>query len=393
MVASVQLQAASFRGAAFFVPDDSVDEGPNSIIHKYPDRRTQYVEDNGLNAPSYKVKALLTGRNALADFKRLRTALNTAGPGTLKHPWYGNRLCSVIGPYKVKRSDKEAGIIRLDITFQETTAGLFPLGLSFSPAALTGLVRQALPGLFQATLPALKQVRSDVSAGLFAGRLRDLSHRFSLLPGDEIAQAARALAVADDGRLASGLLSARLASLFLVPFESGLDAGILFDFLAGLDRVWGDWEDRASQIQPLTLDLADRQENLLRLAGTCRAACLMTLAEVAAVREYRTVERLDADRQTLLALQDRLFAGGGIGWLDDGLRGQLDEVFRQVMGILGDREMQLPRIGTLEIRELPASVLAYRLYDDDRRAGQLMDLNAGQNPVLFDGDVQVLRND
>lgn len=392
MVASVQLQAASFRGAAFLVPDDGVDEGPNSIIHKYPDRRTQYVEDNGLNSPSFRIKAVLTGKNALAGFQRLRTALNAAGPGTLKHPWYGNRRCSVVGPYKVTRSDKQAGIIRLEITFQETSEGLFPLALPFSPAALSGLVRKILPELFGSVLSGLQMDSGRVSSRIVSGRLNALSHHFQVSFPAENGVFSPVRVPADFVIDSAPDLAEQLVQLFLWPFASAMEARRVFTGFVGMEALFESWDLEAVQIEGFTRDLLMRRKNLELLSGLCRAATLMSLCEAVAVQVFQTAESLDRDRRLLLSRRERLFADGGIALLDDYFRGVLDDVFNQATGLLNNLELQLPKIGTLEIWDLPASVLAYLLYDDDGRANEIMALNEGLNPVLYDGEVKVLRD-
>ena len=58
--------------------------------------------------------------------------------------------------------------------------------------------------------------------------------------------------------------------------------------------------------------------------------------------------------------------------------------------VMAGLRIRLPRIEDLAVVEMPASVLAYMLYDSGDDTQTLIDLNLGQTPLLFDGEVKVL---
>jgi prophage DNA circulation protein len=60
--------------------------------------------------------------------------------------------------------------------------------------------------------------------------------------------------------------------------------------------------------------------------------------------------------------------------------------------VLQRHEVQLPRIDTIEVEGLPASVLAYRLYETEARTDTLIGLNPLQDPAMLRGEVQILRD-
>ena len=150
MVALVDLQPASFRGAAFLCPKDHVKEGRNTIDHKYPNSSYRYAEDNGYTPPEFDMTCVLHGPNLLSDFSRLRSALNTPGPGTLRHPWYGAQYCAVKGPWKVCRDDRDSGVLELEVTFLVTGPPAFPGLVSGIAATISTLSASAVTASFAA---------------------------------------------------------------------------------------------------------------------------------------------------------------------------------------------------------------------------------------------------
>jgi len=138
------LSPASFRGVAFLCPNDTTEEGRQSIEHHYPDANFRYVEDNGLIPPKFKITAILHGDNLPAKVRALRNALNTPGPGTLKHPYYGSNNCAVIGPYHVSRKDEDSGVITFEINFAVTGPAIFPGLAAMIPAVISGLAASVI---------------------------------------------------------------------------------------------------------------------------------------------------------------------------------------------------------------------------------------------------------
>lgn len=206
------LSPASFRGVAFLCPKDTAEEGRNSIKHSYPDASHRYVEDNGLIPPEFKLTAILHGADLPAKVRSLRGALNTPGPGTLRHPYYGSHLCAVIGPYHVSRSDDDSGVVTFEITFAVTGAAIFPGLVGAIPAVVTGLALSTISSI-ASLLPAafgagpLSSVSRDVIGAGMAGIGTALNGQFSSVDASRMIEQASNLA-SDPDRFGSLLDSA-----------------------------------------------------------------------------------------------------------------------------------------------------------------------------------------
>uniref|UniRef100_A0A6M3IV17 Putative DNA circulation protein n=1 Tax=viral metagenome TaxID=1070528 RepID=A0A6M3IV17_9ZZZZ len=123
---------ASFRGAKFKVLDASTEVGRRNVLHEYPFKDTPYVEDMGASADRFTINAhIVQSRDNdwdyFAERDALILALKTEGPGTLKHPFYGEVTVSVEGMVPITESFLEGGIARFAITFVQAGESIFPV--------------------------------------------------------------------------------------------------------------------------------------------------------------------------------------------------------------------------------------------------------------------------
>ena len=92
------LLPASFRGATFYVEDESEQFGSDYQVHKYPLRTQPYTEYLGGEPQQWRMRLFVLGDNYPTLRDALRTALATPGPGTLVHPKLGRLEVVAISP-------------------------------------------------------------------------------------------------------------------------------------------------------------------------------------------------------------------------------------------------------------------------------------------------------
>ncbi|ODR86706.1 DNA circularization protein [Shewanella xiamenensis] len=100
------LQSASFRNVPFFFGDIEGKSGRRAIPHEYPKRDIGWTEDNGAKLKSFSVDAVLIGAHYRTELNALLDALNTAGPGKLVHPHFGESLVQIGEVSHTLSSDK-----------------------------------------------------------------------------------------------------------------------------------------------------------------------------------------------------------------------------------------------------------------------------------------------
>lgn len=381
------LQSASFKGARFLVPHDETEEGRNAICHEYPDASSRYMEDNGRIPPRFSISALLHEPGLPGKLSRLRSALTSPGPGVLKHPWAGTQFVQVDGPYRIMREDRQSGVIELEIKFAVTGAPVLPGLVSGVAALVTGLAGSAVTALFTAFEKAYPGASGGVTATTLQSALSGIAGALDVKMGASSQAPGRLLSKAGeivrDIRIATPLF----VESYRAPFddETLTDAHLVAGFKAALGEASA-VSAMALAIIPTTADLSRRKSALALLGAVNEGAAFASLADAMAGRTYTTSDEVDAD-ETLLAVA---FETVQSRELDADLHDELARIYTAASEVLRDASVRLPRIATLAIRPLPASVLAYQLYDTDAREMALVDLNLGSDPVLMTGDVSVL---
>lgn len=118
--------AASFRGVPFEVESDDGTFGRRTVVHEYPQRDKPYAEDNGRATREFSITAFLIGDDYLEKRDRLLEAIETKGPGTLVHPWYGELKVSLKDPARVSHSKQSGGMCTVQLSFVEAGELSFP---------------------------------------------------------------------------------------------------------------------------------------------------------------------------------------------------------------------------------------------------------------------------
>lgn len=124
---------ASFRSATFKVKSTDTGFGRKNAVHSYPLKDEVYVEDLGLDADEFSVVGYIVqntenDQNYFTERDLLIEALKGPGPGTLIHPFLGEREVSLIGKARMTETFDQGGIARFTMTFllSEGTEAPFP---------------------------------------------------------------------------------------------------------------------------------------------------------------------------------------------------------------------------------------------------------------------------
>lgn len=120
-----QLRPASFRGVPFGVLGGSSKFGRRHVVHEYPFRDEVWVEDLGRTARYFSLSGFLVGDDAIAKRERLVAAIETAGPGELVHPTYGQLRVS-IGEFSTEERWDQGRVFQVNFNVIEAGLRIFP---------------------------------------------------------------------------------------------------------------------------------------------------------------------------------------------------------------------------------------------------------------------------
>lgn len=153
------LLPASFRGIPFFVPDASTEVGRRVAEHLFPGIDPAAYDDFGLSPELIDIEGMIVGDDYILQAQLLRAAFNTAGPGTLIHPWFGPMSVILEQPAEISFSAYELRVVRFSATFKRHQTGLLS---GFTPTASL-LMSAALSLVSLATALALSPSKHTLS--------------------------------------------------------------------------------------------------------------------------------------------------------------------------------------------------------------------------------------
>ena len=242
-----RLRDASFRGVPFSVTDDDASFGRRVQVHEYPKRDKPYVEDMGRATRRFNVNAYVIGDDYMDKRDRVIQAIETAGPGTLVHPQYGELKGSIDGEVRVAYSGTEGRMCRISFMFVESGELSFPVAGAATDQRLidsNSAFGDAINDLFsEFSLDGVTDfLQSDVIAEA-AGIIDDVANVFTVIDSG-VSSAMRLL----QGDLSVILMPPSAADDFVRALQKAWRAG---------DRLSGDASDMVTMIRTMagvTLD-------------------------------------------------------------------------------------------------------------------------------------------
>ncbi|HDC4262641.1 DNA circularization protein [Enterobacter cloacae] len=237
-----RLRDASFRGVPFSVEDDEGTFGRRVQVHEYPNRDKPFTEDLGRATRRMTINAYLIGDDYADKRDRLIGAVETAGPGTLVHPQYGEMQGSIDGQVRVTHSNAEGRMCRVSFQFVESGELSFPVAGMATAQRLKqsgGLFDDAIESMFSAfSLSGIADfIQNDVLADA-AAMLGDVADAFRMVDSG-VSAAMRLL----QGDLSVILMPPSAASDFVRELQKAWRAG---------DRLTGDTSDLVTMIKTMS---------------------------------------------------------------------------------------------------------------------------------------------
>jgi prophage DNA circulation protein len=383
------LRPASFRGVSFETDDHDKRGGRRLVKHEYPLRDEPYAEDLGRKARSWRVNAFYVHRRAVDVPKsrdELLEALEAAGPGTLLHPWLGEReVC--VDDFSLHESNAEGGYCKFSIDFVEAGHNAEPKAETDTAAATAAAgqtVETAAVDMVMGAVAAIEETFAAVQ-NAFA-----LVQEVIALPQTIVGNA---LAFVANGTATPTALVSAVFGLARMGF--GLDAGSAFAALfpahaapnsAGGNLVGALPGTFATVVQSLaspgpsgsTTGIADSVVTANRLTAT---ALVTAAAENFARTDFRAADDALAARDILV---DALEAASEVA--PDALYPPLCDLHAAVVVDASARAAKLPRIRRVSLPgTMPALAAAYRVHGDAGRDAEIITRNKIRHPGFVPG--------
>ncbi|MGH8426386.1 MAG: DNA circularization protein [Gammaproteobacteria bacterium] len=397
-----QMLPGSFRGAPFLIKVARTGVGRRTELHQYPLRDTPWAEDLGRHARSFTVECFVLGADYMSQRNALMDALEQGGAGTLVHPYLGTKSVVVNGSADITEDTAEGGMARFSIPFAESGQKLEPAAATDTAGAVADQAsagNAALATQFSddfATEGYPQWVQDAASAN--TNELTDtLDSLRSSIPGipDSV--------VAFDSQLAE--FSQSLASLIRTPYNL---AASVVSLIAGLGTIaeqpldavnlystLSTWQPSGPLPAATTPARAQAAANQQALTDLVQRTAIMQQGAAASRVPAQSGTDTSVDGTPLagydtadvaLAVRDAITGSIDTQQLTapDAVFDALTDLRAAVVTDFDARAGALPSLVTFTpATDLPATVIAWRLYADASRDAEIVQRNA----VVYPGAV------
>lgn len=432
-----RLQPASWRGVSFYVDAAELEAGRRVVLHEYPLRDLPSAQDLGRAQRKISVTAYVLGADYLDQRDRLLAALEQPGAGSLQLPTWPAQQMVLASPAKLAESKAEGGICRLSLSFAEAGEAVHPQAAGEGPEAVASrtvagraAARDAFIEAWKSVMPAdggflpsaISEALGEEWTGLLNGLANIASDRGALVSAGGILIGALlgddANALIDDGKdlaeavlgVVAGLIDPVAGTEAADPLLNDMDAlaaaPVWGDDLAGGGDQWPrhagrrGWDDT----WPDTAARRVLAGNRAALAGLVQQAVLVErcrhLSQYQPASSSGAVARRDALTDDLDRAIDGIHAWRDEFASDTGIdTGRADAAMaaltRAVLGAASALNRAAGMADLVVIRlpiSVPAIVLAYDRYEDERRADDIITRNVISHPLVLpvDQDLEVM---
>ncbi len=409
----------SFRGVEFCVSSAQSQVGRSVIVHRYPGRKTPFVQDQNELSTQYNLVCYVVGSDYDNQRDLLRDAFATEGKGTLIHPFWGTYEVAVVSPVNMEESWNDAGMAKFELVVEVVkdepltiaapdAADEVELDADVAAAAVESefadefSVIEAIDSVRQTAVDAISSLNSKLA------KARSVVNT--------------ALNVIDDVGDQIDSLTSLATSLILAPVKLvqavrgvvGAVMGAISEIDAAFSQlitlgaqltaptsgpIFGDY--RAARARQAVLDLATNGNDLVPTVddasgqGTLEAknqkALVKAYQALSVIEAARAVAKLDfTSRNSVIDLH-----GVVSGLLDNLALEAGDELFGALRGLqdsfsrrMAELAEALPElVEYTPPRTRPALAIAYDLHGDATRETELIARNRIENPNFVQGQV------
>lgn len=375
---------ASFRGFTFRVGVAGELVGRRHARHEYPLRDLPWMEDLGRRARAFRIDGWVVGE----DFDRQRDALIAAsektGPGEFVHPTRGRMLVTCEG-LEVREDTREGGLARLSFVFIEAGQPDAPGSTVDAGGVLedtNAALRLAAEQSFAPKINVFGMPNFVLDA--IADAARELENFVSLLLLDGPANSVSRLLSSVSG------LADRLIDVAADPFAITGEIGNLIREIPTairsrqtvIDVLRGFYSVENPAFNGLGLQQF-AHENGAAIVDFAATIAIGEAVRLSASVDYESLDEALALRGALAEVIDGLELREGTA---DAEFHALEELRAALFGAVPPADQDLPHLAQYTpARTLPSLVIAYGLYGDRDRAGEIVARNRIRRPGFVPG--------
>lgn len=396
----------SFRDVPFLYVDSDGDLGRRKAVFEYPQGVKPYVEDMGRKARTFSMTLVVAGPDYMKKRDNLIEAFETKGSGILVHPTIGKMTVEVMAVRGPRESTQQGGTATFNVTFMEsgekdflkykpnTAASVSDKAYKVDTAAAVQLKKKLFLSdqlyLLVAAGEQLKEFTEEIKQSV--SKYTDMARNNALTKSiSDIHDAVQNItsSALDISNTAANLIRSPIdlyQSIQEIVSDIIKAATDPLSAFKALKDFWG-YTGTNDTIPLTTTNRIIENENKTQLILAFNVAATSGAAQSASQADYASQQDADAIRHMIEDKIDDLCL-----LADVDLYNALMDLRAAVISDLVSRP-GLPGLITVTMPEdIPALVLAYRLYADAEQAGDIVARNHIVHPGFLPGgrDLEVL---
>ncbi len=388
------LFTASYKNVAFLSPSTTTTGGRKDIVHEFPNRDLQNIEDLGLRPRAFNITAIITGDLYTVQRDRLLQKLEQGGTGVLVHPFFGTINNVVCRNYTLSQNETDLGIATFNIEFAVSNSTGLPVASQSVIASISNQKTRVFSNVFNLIsdryrtttqfIDNFDQAKSKISeiisfvdrAALFLPADSEKINEFKAV-SDAFKRNINSLVVDSEGlATANNDLFTEFSTIYS---DSAAQ-------LSATAQIFNFGEDD-TLINTTTAGLQERQNNFDILNASTNTLSLSIGYESAAQIEFNNIEQLERQENELEQQYQLIVENPG---LDDDTLQSITDTRKQTQQFFNDQRLNVSQVVDAITNTLPARVIAYQYYKDSSRGEELITLNEEPNVSFMQGRIKVL---
>jgi prophage DNA circulation protein len=410
-MAIIETKPGAYKGVEFLVITSSITGGRKDVLFEFPNSNKQTVEDLGLRPRSYDMQVIIPHENYITIRDSLLRALEDGEKGPLDHPFYGRVENVVARTFVIEESLTDLGRAKLQIVFAISD------DIGIPQKALNAISEAAVQNAVLADAVTADIAESfEVTEG-FLGNFQDAQE---LLAGvadtfNEVTSFASAITTEINQYAANvNAFTTKINQLIAVPQDlansiknifSSVDtlfASVEATYDAFSNNAFFDFGANDSDIYQTTQGRVERSTNRDIVNQAMQVSSLGYAYLNAAQIDFLTETDVDAvssflDDQYALIFTLQSVAVPGVASPINPTQGLSDQTLTALTdlrtianNLLDDKRTKAQKIITVNTKQMPMSVLAYRYYGSTELADTLLELNAIKGASFISGEISIL---
>lgn len=410
-MAIIQTKPAAYKGVGFLMLVSRVTGGRKDALFEFPNSNKQTIEDLGLRPRAYSMSVIIPHDNYVEDRDNLLRALEDGQKGPLDHPFYGRVENIVARTFTIVERLTDLGRAELEISFAiDDDIGV--------PQKADNAISEASQQNNILSNSVTADIATDFDADeSFFGNFQDAQELADGMADafDEV-RAFTGIITDEINSYASTInkFSTEINQLIAIPQDlansvhnvfstiDGLFSSVEATFDAFINPSFFDFGDNDQEIHQTTQGRVQRAQNRDVINRAMQTFALGYAYLNAAQIEFQTVEDIDVVSTILDDEYNKIQSAQGVAVSGlatplETIRGVSNETLTALTDLrtianklLDDKRTEARKIITVDTKQMPMSVLAYRYYGNTDLTDTLLELNAVKGASFIKGDIKIM---